>query len=80
MNELTRPSLGGDFKAQAHILIEGLPDDASWEDLMRVLAKSRPIEANSTALRPYGLCRGEFTVPDDFDEALPDDLMLEFEG
>jgi len=30
--------------------------------------------------RPYGLAAGEFTVPDDFDAALPDDILQGFEG
>ena len=25
--------------------------------------------------RPYGLCAGEFTVPDDFDAPLPEDVL-----
>ena len=31
-------------------------------------------------LRPFGLCAGDFVVPDDFDEPLPDDLLKAFEG
>jgi predicted HTH domain antitoxin len=31
-------------------------------------------------LRPHGLCAGEFSVPDDFDEPLPDRIIAEFEG
>ena len=31
-------------------------------------------------LRPFGLCAGDFIVPDDFDEPLPDDLLKAFEG
>ena len=31
-------------------------------------------------LRPFGLCAGDFVVPDDFDEPLPDDLLKMFEG
>ena len=31
-------------------------------------------------LRPYGLCAGEFTVPDDFDAPLPESIIMEFEG
>lgn len=31
-------------------------------------------------LRPYGLCAGEFTVPDDFDAPLPEALLGAFEG
>lgn len=30
--------------------------------------------------RPYGLCKGEFTVPDNFDNDLPDDIITDFEG
>lgn len=31
-------------------------------------------------LRPYGLCEGEFVVPEDFDEPLPRDILNLFEG
>ncbi len=31
-------------------------------------------------LRPFGLCAGEFTVPDDFDDPLPTDIIEAFEG
>ena len=30
--------------------------------------------------RPYGLAAGLFTVPDDFDEPLPEDILQQFEG
>lgn len=30
--------------------------------------------------RPYGLCKGEFEVPEDFDEELPADVIANFEG
>ena len=32
------------------------------------------------ALRPVGLAKGEFAVPDDFNASLPDDVLLGFEG
>ncbi|MGI4787940.1 MAG: type II toxin-antitoxin system Phd/YefM family antitoxin [Janthinobacterium lividum] len=32
------------------------------------------------ALRPIGLADGEFVVPDDFDDPLPDELQRLFEG
>jgi antitoxin (DNA-binding transcriptional repressor) of toxin-antitoxin stability system len=35
---------------------------------------------NSKQLRPFGLCAGEFTVPDDFDAPLPEDLLNAFES
>ncbi len=36
--------------------------------------------APKSGLRPYGLCKGEFVVPDDFDDPLPDYLLDAFEG
>lgn len=30
--------------------------------------------------RPYGLAKGEFIVPDDFDDPLPEDILRDFEG
>ena len=30
--------------------------------------------------RAYGLCKGEFSVPNDFDHNLPDDIIASFEG
>jgi len=45
------------------------------------VAEVKPISASSsTALRPFGLCKGKFTVPDDFDAPLPEDLLRAFEG
>ncbi len=32
------------------------------------------------SLRPFGLCAGEFAVPDDFDAPLPEAILREFEG
>jgi antitoxin (DNA-binding transcriptional repressor) of toxin-antitoxin stability system len=43
------------------------------------IAELRPIPS-SKKLRPFGLCAGEFTVPDDFDAPLPEDLLSAFEG
>jgi len=31
-------------------------------------------------LRPYGLCAGEFTVPEDFDAPLPKNTLSDFDG
>ncbi len=39
----------------------------------------KPIAGNKP-LRPFGLCAGEFTVPDDFDAPLPEDIVSAFEG
>lgn len=45
----------------------------------QAIAELRPI-ASSKQLRPFGLCAGEFTVPDDFDAPLPEDLLNAFES
>jgi prevent-host-death family protein len=31
------------------------------------IAEITPVSSTAQQLRPYGLCPGEFTVPDDFD-------------
>jgi hypothetical protein len=44
------------------------------------VAELRPIFSSPITLRPFGLCAGEFTVPDDFDDPLPEEIIQEFEG
>jgi antitoxin (DNA-binding transcriptional repressor) of toxin-antitoxin stability system len=43
------------------------------------IAEIRPLP-ESRALRPIGLAAGEFVVPDDFDDPLPDEILDQFEG
>jgi len=45
----------------------------------RPLAEVRPLATTQTQPRPFGLCAGRFTVPADFDQPLPDDILKEFE-
>ena len=44
------------------------------------VAEIKPVTNGATALRPFGLCAGEFTVPDEFDEPLPENILREFES
>ncbi|MEP0793609.1 type II toxin-antitoxin system Phd/YefM family antitoxin [Trichocoleus sp. DQ-A3] len=44
------------------------------------VAEIRPISPTVKQLRPFALCAGEFTVPDDFDTPLPKDILTAFEG
>lgn len=44
------------------------------------IAELRPIASSNKQLRPFGLCAGEFRVPDDFDTPLPEDILSAFEG
>ena len=39
-----------------------------------------PFQENSSQQRPFGLCKGEFVVPDDFDAPLPESVLKDFEG
>jgi len=44
------------------------------------VAEIKPVTPEYNASRPFGLCAGEFTVPDAFDEPLPESIIGEFEG
>lgn len=52
---------------------EALPEKASG--LLTILDP-----APLSELRPIGLAKGQFTVPDDFNAPLPDDVLHAFEG
>ena len=52
---------------------EALPEKASG--LLTIL-ESSPL----ASLRPMGLAKGQFTVPDDFNAPLPDEMLQAFEG
>lgn len=44
------------------------------------VAEVKPVDMPGEVLRPFGLCAGEFTVPDDFDSPLPESALDAFEG
>jgi antitoxin (DNA-binding transcriptional repressor) of toxin-antitoxin stability system len=46
----------------------------------QAIAELKPIQHTQKQKRPFGLCAGEFTVPDDFDAPLPEDILNAFEG
>src|SRR5262245_11750253 len=45
----------------------------------RPLAEVRPLTVTAAQPRPFGLCADHLTVPADFDQPLPDDILNEFE-
>lgn len=51
-------------------------------ETLLILRSGKPVaEIKPTVtLRPFGLCAGEFVVPDNFDEPLPENILREFEG
>ena len=44
------------------------------------VAEVKPIISTPKKSRPFGLCSGEFTVPEDFDAPLPESIISDFEG
>lgn len=44
------------------------------------LAEIKPVSRTLSESRPFGLCEGDFAVPDDFDAPLPEEIIQEFEG
>ncbi|NIR51615.1 type II toxin-antitoxin system Phd/YefM family antitoxin [candidate division KSB1 bacterium] len=76
------------------ISLDEIEDDLSWflrrikagEPLVilksgKPLAEIKPVlKPHTSKVRPYGLCKGDFTVPEDFDAPLPDNIIKEFEG
>ena len=44
------------------------------------IAEIRPLKSSRTERRPVGLAKGRFTVPPEFFDPLPDDLLNAFEG
>jgi antitoxin (DNA-binding transcriptional repressor) of toxin-antitoxin stability system len=46
----------------------------------KAVAELRPVAVPRREPRPFGLCAGEFVVPDDFNEPLPSDILDSFEG
>ncbi|NET60285.1 MAG: type II toxin-antitoxin system Phd/YefM family antitoxin [Symploca sp. SIO2E6] len=62
-----------------------MPYEDSEEDYVtdqagQSIAKIRPISTPTKQPRPFGLCAGEFVVPDDFDAPLPEEILSAFEG
>jgi len=46
----------------------------------RPVAELRPVPVTQPGPRPFGLCTGAFTVPDDFDAPLAEEILRGFEG
>ncbi|GAX41243.1 prevent-host-death protein [Tolypothrix sp. NIES-4075] len=44
------------------------------------IAELKPITSAKKKMRPFGLSAGEFTVADDFDAPLPEEILNAFEG
>jgi hypothetical protein len=50
---------------------------ASGTALLTILSTKENDQRNP---RPFGLAKGQFVVPDDFNEPLPEEVLRDFEG
>jgi antitoxin (DNA-binding transcriptional repressor) of toxin-antitoxin stability system len=48
-------------------------------DRERPIAELKPVASSAGEKRPFGLCRGQFEVPEDFDAPLPEEILRDFE-
>lgn len=44
------------------------------------IAELRPVSKDPTKPRPHALGKGDFVVPDDFNDPLPESIISDFEG
>ena len=58
---------------------DDVPDSITNGEAIDVMVTVLEDNVSSKA-RPIGLAKGEFVVPDDFDEPLPEDVLAEFEN
>ena len=80
MTTISVDALQRDFPAVLKKVAEGEVVVVT-SDEMPVAEITRPNEAvPSKPLPVFGLCKGEFVVPDDFDDPLPEDILRDFEG
>lgn len=85
VNSMTMKTIG---LAEAKATLSALIDRVTRGETVTItrhneaVAELRPVKApaRQKGLRPWGLYKGQFIVPDDFDDPLPDDLLDLFEG
>ena len=62
--------------------IHQIPEEIVEElfDFLLFTKARRKRDQKLRSSRPYALCKGEFIVPSDFDESLPEDILQDFEN
>jgi antitoxin (DNA-binding transcriptional repressor) of toxin-antitoxin stability system len=76
--EITVDDIGGNLQRYLELVEAG--QSLTILKAGKAVAEIKPVPAGASNLRPFGLCAGEFTVPDDFDEPLPESILEAFEG
>ena len=64
------------------ILAEDLDtlEDIQTPEILKNQNPPKAVTTKSKTRRPFGLCAGEFVVPEDFDAPLPEEILNAFEG
>jgi antitoxin (DNA-binding transcriptional repressor) of toxin-antitoxin stability system len=77
MNKITREEI----KDNLEIWLQKAELGESVQVLVneQVIIELKPVKNEKEKVRPYGLCAGDFTVPDNFDEPLPKEILADFE-
>ncbi|MBI4027246.1 MAG: hypothetical protein HY360_19835 [Verrucomicrobia bacterium] len=78
MKTLNLKELVKDAPALVAMIKEG--EEVTLTENGRRLAKIVPFEPSRRMPRPAGLAQGQFTVPKDFNDPLPDHVLQDFEG
>ncbi len=78
MRALTVDEIQRDFLACLRQAVGG--ETLIVMDANQPVARIHPVPHQQESSRPFGLCAGEFTVPDDFDDPLPEEILSLFEG
>lgn len=83
-NGLELSNLVTQLKAYSSLIILKIEEHSSrakeLEQSSKVKVETSPVISRGKQLRPFGLCAGEFIVPDDFDAPLPEEILSAFEG
>ncbi len=58
-------------------ILGGLKLPAKRQVIVTIVVEEKP---PTQKLRPFGLCAGEFSVPENFDDPLPESIIETFEG
>ncbi len=57
-----------------------VPEEAKSSEAVSVIVTILDEETSAKDLRPFGLSKGSFIVPEDFDAPLPEDVLADFEN
>jgi len=57
-----------------------VPEQIKNNEAVSVIVTILEDETTAKDLRPFGLSRGEFVVPEDFDAPLPEEVLTSFEN